>query len=90
MARAAGRRRNPRYRERRFEAEPPPSDAKGQAVTQQLSGRRVPMVDRVEIQVINEEQPRWLAFLNGQVNVVHAPGEYAQAWLSSSSRFGRH
>ena len=70
--------RNKEYRERRFEAGPPVADAEGQAVAQQLGGRRVPLVDRVEIQIINEEQPRWLAFLNGQIDVVQAPGEYAQ------------
>ncbi|MCB1994816.1 MAG: bicyclomycin resistance protein, partial [Rhodoferax sp.] len=29
-------------------------------------GRRLPMVDRVEISIIEEEQPRWLAFLQAQ------------------------
>jgi hypothetical protein len=29
------------------------------------AGRRLPMVDRVEISIIEEEQPRWLSFLNG-------------------------
>ena len=70
--------RNPLYRERRFEPEPASDDAEGQAVAQQLSGRRLPLVDRVEIQIINEEQPRWLAFLNGQIDVAQVPGEYAQ------------
>ena len=71
--------RNPSYRERRFEADPPADDHEGQAVRQQLGGQRVPMIDRVEIHIINEEQPRWLAFLNGQIDLVQAPGDYARS-----------
>lgn len=70
--------RNPHYRERRFDAEPAADDPDGQAVLKRLKGRRLPMVDRVEISIINEEQPRWLAFLNGQLDVLEVPGPYAQ------------
>ncbi|MFO1225724.1 ABC transporter substrate-binding protein [Roseateles sp.] len=58
--------RNPNYRERVYEAEPAPGDAAGQALLAKFKGRRLPMVDRVIIDVIVEEQPRWLAFLNSQ------------------------
>lgn len=62
--------RNPGYRERFYEeaAEPAADDAAGQALLARFKGRRIPMVDRVEISVIDENQPRWLAFLNGQVD----------------------
>ena len=71
--------RNRGYRERHFTPEPASGDLEGQSVVQQLGGRRVPLVERVEIQIINEEQPRWLAFLNGEIDVVQAPGEFAQS-----------
>ena len=29
-------------------------------------GRRLPLMDRVEIAIIEEQQPRWLSFLNEQ------------------------
>jgi ABC-type transport system substrate-binding protein len=70
--------RNERYRERYFEAQPHDDDAEGQRIARQLQGRRLPMVDRVEVAVINEEQPRWLSFLNGQIDVLEVPGTYAQ------------
>ena len=60
--------RNPDYRERRYDAEPGPDDKAGQAILAKLKGRRLPLVDRVEVSVISEEQPRWLAFLNGQID----------------------
>jgi ABC-type transport system substrate-binding protein len=58
--------RNPRYRESIYDAEPNDDDAEGQALLQRFRGRRLPMVDRVEISVIEEAQPRWLSFLNKQ------------------------
>ena len=60
--------RNPDYREVLYDAEPGPNDQAGQAILAKLKGRRLPMVDRVEISVIDENQPRWLSFLNAQVD----------------------
>ena len=34
------------------------------------------MVDRVEFAVVNEAQPRWLAFLNGEFDLVAVPDEF--------------
>ena len=60
--------RNPGYRERLWHAEPAADDAEGQAIVAKLKGRRLPLIDRVEISIIEEAQPRWLSFLNGQAN----------------------
>jgi ABC-type transport system substrate-binding protein len=35
-------------------------------VAQTLRGRQLPLVDRVEVYVIEEQQPRWLAYLNAE------------------------
>ncbi len=61
--------RNPGFREMVYDAEPAPDDAEGQALLQRLRGRRLPMIDRVEVSIIEESQPRWLAFLNGQFDL---------------------
>ncbi|MDP9045643.1 MAG: ABC transporter substrate-binding protein [Pseudomonadota bacterium] len=66
--------RNPTYRERYYEAEPGPDDAEGQALLARFKGRRLPMVDRVEISIVEEEQPRWLAFVNGQSDLAYRVG----------------
>ncbi len=68
--------RNPDYREVVYNAEPGPDDAEGQALVAQFKGRRLPMVDRVEISIIEESQPRWLAFLNGQLDFINVPSEF--------------
>ena len=61
--------RNPTYREVMYDAEPNADDAEGQALLQRFKGRRLPMIDRVEISIIEEVQPRWLSFLNKQSDV---------------------
>ncbi|HEV8692028.1 MAG TPA: ABC transporter substrate-binding protein [Ideonella sp.] len=70
--------RNPDYRESFYDAEPAADDAEGQALLARFKGRRLPMIDRVEISIIEENQPRWLAFLNGEHNFIElVPSEYA-------------
>jgi ABC-type transport system substrate-binding protein len=68
--------RNPGFREMRFDAEPAADDAEGQALLEKYKGRRLPLIDRVEVSIIEEQQPRWLAFLNGQIDYVAVPGEF--------------
>ncbi len=62
--------RNPGYRERLWQAEPAADDAAGQAMAARLKGRRIPLIDRVEVAIIEEPQPRWLSFLNGQFDLL--------------------
>jgi ABC-type transport system substrate-binding protein len=61
--------RNPDYREVFYDAEPNADDAAGQALLQRFKGRRLPMVDRVEVAIIEEPQPRWLSFLNREFDL---------------------
>jgi len=68
---------NPDYREMYFHAEPEdtPWDAE---IVKSLSGRRIPLNDRIEVNVIEAEQPRWLAFLNAEIDLIEiVPEEYA-------------
>jgi ABC-type transport system substrate-binding protein len=66
--------RNPDYRERYYDAEPAADDAQGQAWLARFKGRRLPMVDRVEISIVDQEQPRWLSFLGGAADFVERVG----------------
>jgi ABC-type transport system substrate-binding protein len=69
--------RNPAYRERHYEAQPAPDDAEAQAILAKFKGRRIPMVDRVVVDVIVERQPRWLAFLNNEHDFIErVPEEF--------------
>ena len=60
--------RNPEFRELLYDAEPAADDAEGQALVARFKGRRLPMVDRVEISIIEEEQPRWLSFVKNEAD----------------------
>lgn len=68
--------RHANYRPRVYDEQPTPGDAWAEAVAARLQGRRLPMVDRVEISVIEESQPNWLAFLNGDLDWISLPGEF--------------
>ena len=69
--------RNPGYREHLYEAEPNADDAEGQSLLQRFRGRRLPMIDRVEIAIIEQAQPRWLSFLNGEQDFLERlPNEF--------------
>ena len=62
--------RNPSFREMLYDAQPAPDDAEGQAMLARFKGRRLPMVDEVEISIIEESQPFWLAFVNAEVDAL--------------------
>jgi len=67
--------RNPTYREVLYDGEPNPDDAAAQALLKRFKGRRLPLNDGVEINVLLEGQSRWLAFASNQVDWVRVPAE---------------
>lgn len=76
---------NPNYREDYFDGEPTPGDKEAEAVLQKLKGRRLPMVGRVEISVIEEIQPRWLAFLGNETDLsFRMPTEFANTAIPNN------
>ena len=71
--------RSPDYREVRYEAAPAADDAEGQAILAKLKGKKLPMIDRVEISIIEEDQPRWLTFLQDKSDVlIEVPPEFIE------------
>ena len=62
--------KNPNYREVRYDEEAPADDPLAQAAVKKLAGKRLPLVDRVELSIIEQPQPRWLAFLNRESDVI--------------------
>ncbi|MGL6112548.1 MAG: ABC transporter substrate-binding protein [Rubrivivax sp.] len=70
--------RNPNYREVLYDEQPPADDARLQAIAQKFKGQRLPLLDQVQISVIEETQPRWLSFLNGEQDLIeNLPPEFA-------------
>ncbi len=72
--------RSPTFRDMRYDAEPAADDAEGHALLARFKGRKLPMVDRVEVSIIEEEQPRWLSFLNDEHDFVEQlPPEFVDS-----------
>ena len=74
---------NPGYRDERY---PAPTDAADQALAKGLTGRKLPLVPRVEIGVIEEAQPRILAFQQKQLDFVAVPMNLVSKVLDAGNR----
>ena len=61
---------NPNYREEVFNAQPG-DDPYAQKIAAELKGRRLPLVDRVELTYTVEDQPMWLAFLGRDLDYLN-------------------
>ena len=73
--------RNPDFREEYYDAEPPADDPLSQQLYAEMKGKRLPCVDRVEVSIIEESQPRWLAFLGGEIDWIDLPYEFQSMGL---------
>jgi ABC-type transport system substrate-binding protein len=62
--------KNPGYREVFYDEDAPADDPLARAAAQRLKGRRLPMIDRIEVSIIEENQPRWLSFLGEEVDLL--------------------
>jgi ABC-type transport system substrate-binding protein len=72
---------NPGYREDIFDGDPGP-DERSRAIHARLKGKRLPLVRRIEVSVVDESQPRWLAFLNGEHDYIRpVPSDFANIAL---------
>jgi ABC-type transport system substrate-binding protein len=68
---------NPGYREDVFDSAGGDDEA-SRAIAAALRGKRLPLIGRIEIFIIEEPQPRWLAFLNNEHDYVRPlPDEFA-------------
>jgi ABC-type transport system substrate-binding protein len=77
--------RSPHYRDMRYDGQPAPDDVAGQALLAKFKGRKLPMIDEVHIAIIEEEQPRWLAFLNAETDTLAGQtGALPDAYVSQA------
>jgi ABC-type transport system substrate-binding protein len=78
--------RHPNFRRWVFDGEPNADDADGQALAKRLAGRSLPIIDRVEISIVEETQPRWLSFLNGRFDFLErVPFEFADVAIPNNT-----
>ncbi len=77
--------KNRNFREVRYAETPPPTDARAVDAARLLDGKPLPLTERVEISIIEEQQPRWLAFLNDEHDLIeNLPAEFIAAALPNN------
>ena len=74
---------NPGFRDERY---PAPSEASDQQLAKNLAGRKLPLVRNVEISIIEEAQPRLLAFQQKKLDWLAVPSNLVSKVLDSESR----
>jgi ABC-type transport system substrate-binding protein len=67
--------RNPGFREVVYDGTPA-DEPLAQQIAAHLKGKRLPLVDEIVVDIVEEDQPRWLSFLNGQYHWLPVPGPY--------------
>ena len=61
----------------------PGSDPQDKAIVAAMKGKTMPQVGRVEISVVSEDQSRWLAFQNGEIDLFNLDGPLAPRALEN-------
>jgi ABC-type transport system substrate-binding protein len=80
---------NPNYREDYFDGAPPADDALAQDILARNKGKKMPMVGKVEVYVIEEPQPRYLAFLNNEHDYLERlPDDFANIAIPNNTLAG--
>ena len=65
-----------------FQPEPGPWDAK---LVRDMKGRRMPQIGRVEISIIEEDQSRWLAFNQKEIDYLNLPAAFRTEVFAGNS-----
>ncbi len=70
--------KNPNYREVLYNETAPANNPQLAAQVAKLQGKRLPMIDEVQVSIIEEAQPRWLSFLNEEQDLIEqVPAEFS-------------
>ena len=55
----------------------PGADPRDKEIVAAMQGKKMPQIGRVEISVIEEQQAAWLAFQNGELDILHLREQFA-------------
>ncbi len=67
--------RSPSFRSQTYQGTPA-QEPWAQAIAARLQGKALPLIDEVEVNIVEEAQPRWLSFLHGDYAALAIPPEY--------------
>jgi oligopeptide transport system substrate-binding protein len=68
--------KNPNWIGGTWDFKPSGKDPQDEVIVKQMQGKPLGQIDRVEIYPIDEEQSRWLAFKNQQLDVLNVPESF--------------
>jgi ABC-type transport system substrate-binding protein len=74
---------NPQYRDERY---PESSDPADRAIVAKLRGKKLPIIGRIEISIIEESNPRLLAFEQGNLDYVQVPNDLIENVLDPGNK----
>jgi ABC-type transport system substrate-binding protein len=60
----------------------PGADPDDKAIVAAMHGKKMPQIGRIEINVMEEDQSRWLAFQHGELDILDLPGTFAPVALN--------
>lgn len=68
--------RNPNFREKLYPSEGEPGDAEAGLLKD--AGKKLPLLDRIIVDIIVESQPRWMNFRKGRLDLMNIPNDNFQ------------
>jgi len=77
--------KNPVFREMRWNAKPG-ANAEDQAIAARMKGKRLPLIDRLEISIMDEAQSRWLAFQRRETDIEYQLEELAPKFMTPEGK----
>jgi oligopeptide transport system substrate-binding protein len=77
--------KNPGFRDMVWNAKPG-ADAADQKIAARLQGKKLPLIDRVEISVMDEAQSRWLAFQRRETDIEYQLEELAPKFMTADGK----
>lgn len=76
--------KNPHFRDMRWSAAS--ADPADQAVITRMQGKKLPLIERVEISVMDEAQSRWLAFQRRETDIEYQLEELAPKFMTTDGK----
>lgn len=77
---------NPNYRDETFPELPPNADATAKAAYDAMKGKKLPQIGRIEVAVIEESNPRLLAFNGNELDLVDVPRDLVSRVLDERNQ----
>jgi peptide/nickel transport system substrate-binding protein len=76
---------NPGYRGKVWDFDPG-DNPRHRAIAERMRGKRLPVIDGVEVSIMEETQSRWLAFQRGEIDIEYQLSEVAPTFMTDDGK----